>query len=199
MLKLLLLKSNKPSFHVLIATIGRPSLQRMLDSLLPQLQDCDHVTIVFDNVNVPKLNIDGAKCQIHIIHQSPKLGFYGHGIRNKYADKLERTNFVMHADDDDIYTMYAFDELRKLCINSSSLYIAKMKGVCGNLIPSRNHIEIGNIGTPCGIIPYDLNLYGIWQPEYGGDGHFYKEIEYKANKILFLDTIIYIVRPDTVL
>ena len=38
----------EPTFQYLIATIGRPSLQVMIDSLLPQLSKRDCLTVVFD-------------------------------------------------------------------------------------------------------------------------------------------------------
>jgi hypothetical protein len=38
------------------------------------------------------------------------------------------------------------------------------------IIPRKNTIKEGNIGTPCGIIPYDLNLKGTWLYRFGGDG-----------------------------
>ena len=179
-----------PSFHILIASIGRPSLQIMLNSLLPQLRACDHVTIVFDDVEPPQLNTERAECQIHIHRQTPNLGAWGHGIRNTYAKRLEPTDFVMHADDDDIYTKGAFDQLRKLCRNPMLLYIAKMDKR-GIIFPLATYIKEGEIGTPCGIIPYQLNKLGNWLPRIGGDGKFYEGIARRAKGVRFLDAVIY--------
>ena len=36
------LKTKMPSFHILIATVGRDVLQRMLDTILPYLTEIDH-------------------------------------------------------------------------------------------------------------------------------------------------------------
>jgi len=179
-----------PSFHILIASIGRPSLQNMLDSLIPQLHACDHLTIVYDGVKeVPGLRTEGL-AQIHIHHQTPNLGAWGHGIRNKYAKLLERTDFVMHADDDDIYTEGSFDNLRKLCRNPTFLYIAKMNKR-GVTFPIADYIKEGEIGTPCGIIPYDLNKVGTWLPRVGGDGKFYEYIARRAKSVRFINLVIY--------
>ena len=179
-----------PSFHVLITSIGRPSLQRMVDSLLTQLHECDHLTIVYDGVKeVPVLRTEGL-AQIHVHHQTPNLGAWGHGIRNKYAKKLERTDFIMHGDDDDMYLEGAFEKLRGVCANTDTLYIAKL----GNDSPPLTYIKTREIGTPNGIIPYDLNSLGYWMMCLGGDGMFYETIEEKAKSIEFLDIAIYKVR-----
>jgi hypothetical protein len=185
-----------PSFHILIATIGRPSLQRMLNSLLPQLKGCDHITIVFDGCPSKAYDISGAVCQIHWKEQHPALGAHGHGIRNAYGSQLERCDFVLHADDDDVYTEGAFDRLRALCRNPSCLYIAKFKRPNGELIPPFTGIIKENyIGTPCGIIPFDLNSLGAkenrWLLRRGGDGKFYEAIAKRAKRIQEVDLILY--------
>ena len=180
-----------PSFHILIASIGRPSLQRIVTSIVSQLHTCDHLTIVFDDVDIPVLNTEGAQCQIHLLRQSPNLGCWGHGIRNKYARKLEKTDFVMHADDDDEYIEGAFDELRKLCINTETLYIAKILNCFNDKMPPGNYLREGYINTACGIIPYDLNKKGLWIMRFGGDGAFYEQLDSIAKNVEYLDTVIY--------
>jgi len=179
------------SFHVLIASIGRPSLQRMIDSLISQLRACDHVTVVFDGVVAIPIDCIGALFQLHTTEQSPALGSWGHGIRNTYARKIQRTDFVMHADDDDIYLPGTFDRLRELCKSRVCLYIAKFKRSNGTIFPLQTYVKEGEIGTPCGIIPFDLNPLGTWLPRRGGDGKFYEAISRKAKFIKFLDILIY--------
>lgn len=185
-----------PSFHILIATIGRPSLQRMIDSLLPQLKECDHITVVFDGCPVQLLDTSGCSCQIHWKEQQPALGAHGHGIRNAYGPQLEGCDFILHADDDDVYTEGAFDTLRRLCKNPNCLYIAKYQRPNGETIPPFTGIIKENyIGTPCGIIPFDLNAVGSreqrWLLRRGGDGKFYEAIAKRAKAIKELDAVIY--------
>jgi len=179
-----------PSLHVLIATIGRPSLQIMLDSILPFLTEVDHLTIVFDGVEPTQINTE-TKGMVHVHHEPVSLGYWGHGVRNKYAHILEKTDFVMHADDDDEYKPGAFDAVRKLCIDTNTLYVAKIHRVIKNVyIPAYPKIENTNIGTPCGIIPYEVNLRGDWGGKYGGDYMFYHSIE-DLVPVVFLDHVIY--------
>jgi len=183
-----------PSFHVLIATIGRASLQTLLDSLLPQLTSIDHVTIVFDGVSAIPMNFGGSVCKIHVYEEPVKLGFWGHAIRNKYANRLERTDFVMHGDDDDTYLPNSFNRLRMACINTKTLYVAQMS-TPGGILPAPQfkfitHVKFSNIGTPCGIIPFDYNSRSEWKPIHGGDYLFYKGLE-KILPVKFLNIVIY--------
>jgi hypothetical protein len=169
----------------------------MLDSLLPQLSVEDYVTVLFHGHMPKEFDYSKAICHIHVetvIEHAPCQP--QHTIRNKTADSIERTTFVMHADDDDIYVDGAFDSLRSLCLDESTLYIAKMQdNVKQSTIPWYNKIERNNIGTPCGIIPYALNQNGTWTNEPAGDAEFYVDIARIAEKIEFLQLVIYIIRP----
>jgi uncharacterized RmlC-like cupin family protein len=179
-----------PSFHILIATIGRSSLQQMLDSVLPFLTESDHVTVVFDGVEPIALNTE-SRGHVHIRHEPVALGFWGHGVRMAYASRLEKTDFVMHADDDDVYAPDSFDALREQCLDPNTLYIAKVYNTTRKtFVPSYPQIVNTNISTQCGIIPYELNIKGIWGFWYGGDFTFYDSIQTFA-PVVFLDTVIY--------
>jgi hypothetical protein len=187
------------TFHILIVTIGRSTLQKMVDSLLPQLLEGDHLTILFDGIPVQNLNISEGCCSIHMeeVHETQRH-YAQHSIRTKASAFLHQTDFIMHADDDDIYADDAFTILRKLCRDKDTLYVAKMISKLHNdeIIPRKPEISLGNIGTPCGIIPYYLNSMAPWTNSVGGDGDFYISIARHASRIEFLDHIIYIVRPS---
>jgi len=179
------------TFNILIATTGRESLQKMLDSLLYQLTENDCLTIVYDGLSsIPTFNFATAYCRINQFCEPEKLGYWGHGIRNKYANLLEKKDFIMHADDDDIYLPNSFDKLRELCVNTETLYIGKV--IYNNTnIPIDNIIKLGNISTQNGIIPYKLNSKSEWKLQYGGDGIFYENLSKISNNIVFLDVVIY--------
>ena len=188
------IKNLNKTFNCLIATTGRKSLQRMLNSLLPQLTTEDCLTIVFDgHSTVPYFDFSLGKCKINQYFESIPLGYWGHGIRTKYGPLLEQRDFVVHADDDDIYTEDAFQYFRNICNDKNILYITLVKsdsGVYGK------KIKEGSLGTPCGVIPYEYNKKSEFLPRIGGDGAFYEKLAklYHRN-IIFLNKIIYIVRP----
>jgi hypothetical protein len=179
------------SLHILIATIGRPSLQTMLDSILPFLTEVDHLTVVFDGVEPTQIKTE-TKGSVHIHHEPIALGYWGHGIRNKYASHLEKTDFVMHGDDDDTYAPGAFDAVRSACTDVNTLYMMKVYNVTRNTyLPAFPKIENRNISTQCGVIPHELNTKGTWGPFYGGDFAFYESIEPLA-PVVFVDSVIYL-------
>jgi hypothetical protein len=182
-----------PTFNILIATIGRDTLENLVNSLVDQLTENDCLTIVFDNNTIREIkNMENLKCKVIINNENSKLGYWGHGIRNKYASLLDKRDFILHADDDDIYFPNSFDRLRKECFNTYTIYIAKMLKNNGIIIPSNKaEIVTSNIGTPCGIIPYEYNINGNWGYFYGGDGQFYIDIIKKFGRMVRLETIIY--------
>ena len=184
------------TFNLLIATIGRPTLERQLQSLLPQLQEVDCLTVVFDGTSVQNLPIlKEFKCTVELYSEPKALGFWGHAVRNKYAKIMKQRDFVLHGDDDDIYLPNVIDNLRILCTNNKTLYIAKMDDPCYGVLPKTNEIIPGNIGTPCGIVPWKDNMRSRWGLYNGADANFYKSIANFNKDIVFLDLLIYKVRP----
>jgi hypothetical protein len=191
------------TFHVLIATIGRPSLRIMLDSLKEELSSQDYLTIVFDGDKAMETSgfskdwVNDHKSQITVIEQIPNLGFGGHGIRTKYQGTLQPTTFIMHADDDDMYIKGSFDKLRTLCTDPNTLYIARMDIFNEHFIPRpySTSIRIGDIGTPNGIIPFGIANKSSWANTRVGDGEYYMDLVKHVDHIVFLNIVIYRVKP----
>jgi hypothetical protein len=200
-------KTSIPSFHVVIATAGRPQLEAMINSLKGELNDTDGLTIIFDGKSAKKNSgfsekwVEGIRAQFHVIEQVPGLKHYGHGSLNKYARHVKPvTTFVTFADDDDTYVAGSFDILRKKCTNPETLYIAKMKIVEKNLIlpdMGLKEIVVNHIGKPNGIVPYkDVGKAEFGLNGYAGDFEYYKSLKDKVANIVFLDDIIYMVGND---
>ena len=187
-------QKKKHSFHVLLATIGKISILNMLKLLKNQLSEIDFLTIVFDGYEKSK-NIDiitsfcsDFKCHINIIIEKTNLGYWGHGIRNKYND-LEG-DFIYHIDDDDTIFDNTFNIIRKHCIDTNMIYIFKIILENNKVIWKKPKIEINYISTQSGIIPRELNKKGYWELKYGGDYNFYKSI-CNDNNTIFIDKVIY--------
>jgi glycosyltransferase involved in cell wall biosynthesis/GR25 family glycosyltransferase involved in LPS biosynthesis len=193
--------NQNPTFHILIATAGRPSLRTMMNSLKSELTEHDAITVVFDGEGAREKSafndtwLKGHKSKIHFIDQKPNLGFWGHGIRNHYQGNLQvKTTFIMHADDDDVYIYGSFDKLRKQCTDPDILYIAKFGFFYKELTcPKKDStvIKEQDIGTPCGIIPFGIADKAVWQHRYGGDYEYYNSLEAFAKGVTFLDLEIY--------
>jgi len=181
----------------------------MLRSLQPQLREGDHLTLVFDGVaavsDLPNAEevthvLACFACTTHVFCEPQRLGAYGHGIRTKYTPLLEPTTYVMHADDDDVYTHDAFAFLRAHC-RVVALYVAEFR-CCktGGSFPKHDTIAVGNIGTPCGIVPHGISAEGgTWGRYVGGDGGYYEHIAARTRAlrvpITFLHHVIYLTNP----
>jgi len=196
-------ESSVPTFHILIATGGRPSLKNLLDSLKDELAENDAITVVFDGPDAEKKSgfsevwFQGHKSKHTMIIQDPNLGMAGHPVRTKYQTLLKpETTYIMHADDDDFYIKGSFDTLRNTCKSSDTLYIAKMNYANDSklVIPRQNkEIILGDIGTPNGIIPFHSAGKAVWGLRYGGDFDYYNTLKDAITNVVFLDNIIYTV------
>jgi hypothetical protein len=182
-----------PSLNILLTTIGRPELRRMLDSLISQLEKNDYLTIVSDSGHTEVDNIlklFNFKCTVsHIINPTP-LGHWGHGSRNKYQNNLSG-DYILNADDDDRYVEGALDKIRQYITGRPrKLYIFRHKSGEGYAWTEAGKVVTGNVGTSCGVIPNSKNLPPEWGYFYGGDGNFYEKLS-RLMEYEFVDEVIY--------
>ena len=177
------------TFNVVIATANRPTLKRMVDSIASQLNSEDYITLIYD-ADPTEIEID-TRATVIKIKNSFLLGNWGHGSRTKWQKYLPG-DYIMNADDDDVYTHNAMDIIRENC-TESRLYIFQMLSNGITTVPNYHKIEMGNIGTPCGVYP-NIDL-PEWKPVYGGDFEFYNELSNKLEHT-FVDKIIYIIKPN---
>lgn len=181
------------SYHILLATIGKDTIFNILNTLKNQLYEIDYLTIVFDgqkskNIDSIKKYTSQFKCNVNIIVEKNNLGYWGHGIRNKY-NNLEG-DFIYHIDDDDMLYDDSFDIIRKYCNDINVIYIFKIMLKNNSIIWKTEKIKYANISTQSGVIPMHINKEGHWELKYGGDFEFYKNLSNKYN-FLFIDKLIY--------
>lgn len=188
------------NLSVLISTIGNEYLIDMLDSLKYQLSVNDYLYVVVDGsdyhqkVRSVLSNFNGYVCNLEIIYENDNQGYWGHGIRNKYQ-RLLKGDYILHADDDDIYIDLSIDIIKK-SINENfgkmllfKFYHNYSKNEYFWRVP---FLMLNNIGTPCGAIPNIPDLMGNWGYRYGGDFDFYKSCKFEKK---FVDEYIYVVKP----
>ena len=183
-----------PSLHVLIATTGRESVLRMLNSLEDQLQERDYLTVVFDAKDNEGVfdkvyaRLAAFQCICNVIMEEKNLGYWGHGIRNKH-NQLPG-DFILHADDDDSYLPGAFEEIRKFVSQDlNALYIFQFENN-KRIVPGQPFRQ-GNVGTPSGVVPAGFNAQSNWGYYYGGDFEFYCILNQKVPRTIFINKVIY--------
>ncbi len=187
---------SKYSFNIICTTIGRESLERLINSIENQLDYNDYFTLISDNNHEFVKNLlkkYKVKFKInHIVNNYGPSGKFGHSLLNEYINKVDG-DFIMFADDDDYYVPDAFEFIKKT-VQERKLYIFKHKW--GNTINwVTEEVTLGNVGKCMGVIPNTKNL-PMFQEDVLGDGIFYEEIS-KIFDFEFVDKIIYKVR-DTI-
>lgn len=181
------------SLNVILTTIGRESLKRMLGSLVNQLNENDYLTIISDDKHGYVGSLWSSfdfKCAVIHIANPVSLGYWGHGSRNKWQNKLPGT-FLLNADDDDRYTDGAFDKIREAA-KEQKLYIFKHEDNRNFAWSIAGTVDLGNIGTSCGVIP-NTNDLPEWKLVYGGDADFYKQLA-TMKECEWVDHVIYKVK-----
>lgn len=187
------------SITVVLTTIGRVELQPMLKSLEPQLSKIDFLYILVDGSECltsvkNQLSTLNFACEVNLICEEKRLGHYGHALRNKYQKNL-KGDYILHADDDDVYLKDSFEEIRKHCIYKDKIvffrfiqdYKKKM------YVWKKPILTYGDIGTPCGLIPNIPEKFGVWEYRHGGDFDFFNSCKFEH---LFVEEFIYCVKPE---
>lgn len=195
------MSNKKDSISILIASTGRPTLQRLLDSLKYQLHENDFIYIVVDGneyrekVDVILEQFTGYKCNLEVRYEEKNLGFWGHSIRNKHQGSL-KGDYILHADDDDAYTLCAMDFVRSgIAEHPGKMLVFKMcHSDFRDYVWAQEEVRPGNIGTPNGVIPNIPERMGYWEEEPGGDSDFYLSCKFEH---VFINNSIYVIRPGS--
>ena len=188
------------SISVLISTIGNDSLIDMLNSLKHQLSENDYLYVISDGFDYHEevkniiSNFNGYVCNLKVIYENENLGYWGHGVRNKYQKQL-KGDYILHADDDDIYINGSIDRIKEsISENNGKMLLFKFyhnysKNEYFWRVPV---LMLNNIGTPCGAIPNIPEKMGTWGYRYGGDFDFYNSCKFEER---FINEYIYVVKP----
>lgn len=189
---------------VFITTIGRETLIDMLLSLVNELTEKDYLYIFIDGkhnennaMSIINKVINLFVCEVIIKVEDEPLGHWGHGLRNKYQSTL-KGDYIMHADDDDIYIKGSFNKIREKINkseNDETIFYYKFyhQYRFNEIVWKTPKLMFANIGTPCGVIPNKPELFGEWKYRHGGDYDFYTACKFENQ--IFVDEIIYVVRP----
>jgi len=189
---------------VMLTTIGRPCLSYMLESLVHELNVDDTLYLFIDGLENVNAAVEIFKkfegsfvCNTQIIVEPNNLGYWGHGIRNKYQKQL-CGDFIIHADDDDVFIKNSFTTIRNNIDdinNKDNIYFFKFYDNFkqNSSVWKVPKLLLNNIGTPCGVIPNVPEKFGNWGYRYGGDFDFYNSCKFET--LNFVDEIIYCVKP----
>lgn len=163
--------NREPSISIFFATIGKDSLTRILDTMCNQLSENDKIYVVVDGKQYhEKVKNMLSGYNVQLILEDENLGYWGHGLRNKYQGMLEG-DYILHADDDDIYLENSIKTIKeniKKYYGEMLLFRVKILGL-DKTVWSNTKLKRANISTACGVIPNNYSKMGTWGHEYTGD------------------------------
>ncbi len=167
-----------PTICVLIPTIGRPELARLLASVREQdVRPGDEVLLVSDDRHDA-----AAACWAaaglpgrHVPLPGGPHRDWGHTPRNR-AMPLARADYIVHADDDDVLLPGALARVRAAAReNPGDLHLFPfVRHRDRHLVGGEGVVGHGLVGTPNLIHPRDAVL-GTWGAAHGGDFQFVSE------------------------
>lgn len=191
------------SLHVVVPTIGRKSIFRLLDSIAPQLQPQDLVTISFDGQDTSDVfdevvaRLQGMVGSNVALMEGTPAKDSGNSGRDKYRSR--GGDFVLFADDDNYYTAEAFNTIRSIVRHDlEAFYIFRTNLTSdGKIVPNpweSATIELGKIDTGCGVTPVRYMPVSDWKSgaTYLMDYFFLKRISRHAPRTYFIDYVTYV-------
>ena len=166
---------SAPSLCVLVPTVGRPALARLLQSLREQdWAPGDEVLLVSDDCHEAAAALWAAAALPgrHVPLPGGPHRDWGHTPRN-HALPLVRTDFVLHADDDDALLPDALARIRTaLRAHPNDFHLFPfVRHRDRHLVGSERVLVHGYVGTPNLVHPANVPL-AQWGTAHGGDGAF---------------------------
>lgn len=198
------------SLHILIPSVGRPEIRRLLDSISDQIQDQDMITVVFDgdyphhilNEVQSRLNEMPGHNIVELAPRKTSSGDIGYSARNEH--KSRGGDFVLFADDDNYYLPNALSKIRGIVQHDlDALFFFQANITNGSPIPdvwNNANPVIGNIDSGCGVTPTKYAQHAVWagikHPLLGvvccGDHQFYNEVSNLVPRTYFIAKLIYV-------
>lgn len=148
---------------IIIPTLGRQSLKRTLESLVPQLSLEDEVLVVGDGPQpLAAVIASDFGLKVRYLEHGPTFT-WGHAQRN-YGMKRATSSHLAFMDDDDIYLPGALNVIHEtIRRHQNSPILFKMLHQ-GDVIWVDREVKVGNVGTQMFVVP-NINLkLGTWRP-----------------------------------
>lgn len=175
-----------PRVSVVVATVGRPTLQRTIRSA----SWADEIIVVFDAAEAPTVLVDGAT--VYAVGPTHHWG----AEQREFGISRATGTHIAFMDDDDVYTDDSGPLIRRaLTARPSRVHVFKMRRR-GREFGGYGCIAEGCIGSPMFIVPNDGAL-GRWSTRYAGDFDFIDStLAARGGRPRFHEEVIALVRPE---
>lgn len=177
---------------ILVATTGRPTLERTLASITPQLRPGDQVIVIGAT---PEIGARAARAGCTFV-QAPMGRDWGASER---AVGLQHAtgDYVSFMDDDDVYLHGAREAMETaMTAHLGKPTIFRMRiARTGELLWRQPIAKMGNMGTPMMFLPTPVAKKGRWGRRYGNDFEYWTSMNWSPDAIAWSDTVIADIRP----
>jgi hypothetical protein len=183
-------------FSVIVATVGRVSLTRALQSLADQpLAAGDEVLVV--GQEIPGIVDEAARFGCRFLACPPGAN-WGSLERRRGMTHATGTHLVF-LDDDDVFLPGAFAAMREACAaHPGRPLMFRMIAPWGETLWREPVVREGNHGTPQFVTPNDPARLGHWGTRYAGDFDFCVSTlaHYPPDALVWDPTVTYACRPS---
>jgi len=178
---------------ILVATVGRPTLEHTLASIAPQLRPGDQLIVIGATTEIrDRATTYGAM----FVHAPP--GRNWGGSERAAGMQFATGDYVAFMDDDDVYLPGARDAMEAAMLaHPGKPTIFRMQiARTGELLWREPVAKMGNLGTPMMFLPnVDRVKQGTWTKRYGNDFHFWESLRWPADAVVFDSAVIANIRP----
>jgi glycosyltransferase involved in cell wall biosynthesis len=185
---------GEPRLSVIVATLGRDTLRRALQSAADQpLLPGDEVLVVGDGDHIERV---AAEFGFRYIRCAAG-GDFGYSERN-YAMPFASGTHLLFLDDDDCYTPGAFDAIRRaIAANPERPLMFRMVAPWGQTLWVDPTVREANHGGAQFVVPNVADRLGTWGTRYEGDFDFCMSTlaHYPDGSLVWDETVIYVCRP----
>lgn len=172
--------TNKTSLSIVIPTLGRASLKKAVDSIIPQLSEDDEIVVVSDGPSERAKQIcETFLKRVRYFEHGPTRK-WGHAQRNFGMERAAGTHLAF-MDDDDVYFPNALGYMRKGILENKNNPIIFKSWICEVLYWKERKIDVSNVSTQMFLVPNIPSRLAKWRPDTsresgrGGDSVFMRD------------------------
>jgi glycosyltransferase involved in cell wall biosynthesis len=157
-----------PTLSIVIPTVGRPSLRRTLEVILPQLAPDDEVIVIGDGAYQSANEIvKGFDKRFQYFEHGPTR-VYGNAQRD-FGISVATKEYLSFMDDDDVYTEDALALIRQSILHRPDSPIIFRMRCLDHVIWKTEELSLGNVSTQMYVTPNVPGKLGKWVSERGND------------------------------